>query len=431
MFKKLACIVLAALCVCGISFALPLSAGAADPAPSAEEERPRAIFLQSVTMTEEGENALFSCLFDKEVSEKAGDLDAKAYFKFNGKSLSDISGSTLAYTENAKEIVASVPKGELGDGTVRMNVLGGFISETECVTTVRYIYDFYGAGAGNRIYRSDNMDDYEEVTVTSISVPTVESLNSCIYIYFSDAVTPKKYHDLQWTRSWLISAYGENNKQHPDFSNSELNLLYNYQVYDPQWDFSIAHTLLFGCEDYNGLKAYPANTGNIDMTPKETVGDIELFDMRQIQESVAQEGVPYLDVNGQPQTRNGSTQPLSVQIHFDENWIQFILKGDARADADLGTVLDAAGEKVEGYPKTFNENLRPDFNQVMAIKVAKGMLLPNGKMVKQDFTFLYNPERKYWRLADSAQAEYREDETLSNQQGYTDAELAQLAKNQK
>ncbi len=433
MGKKILSLAVAAVCLCG-AVAIPAFVPD-DGTPTAVAETPQgqeAIFLQSVTLTKpNGNDYVFTYHFDKEVSKTAASLDGKkSFFTVGGKALTEISGATLSYSDNKNEITATVPasSGAVKEGeTTRVTVLGGFISETDRVTTVRYIYDFNNPGQGERIYRSDNMDDYEEVTVTSISVPSGESQNGCIYIYFSDVVTPKKYQDLQWTKTWLRSAYGEGTKLSL-YSDSVLDLLYNYQVFDPYWENSLSHLLLFGCEDYNGLKAFPTNTGGIDMTPKMTVDGVELFSVRQFQESVAENGTKYIDKAGQTQSFNGQ-QCFAVQVHFDQNWIQFILKGDSSNDTQLSKVLDADGKEIPGVT-SFHENLRPEsFKQKMAIGVRKGLLMPNGKMVKQDFIFTYDYMKKQWSIAGEAKGETREDETLSNQEGYTDAELAQIEKN--
>ncbi len=436
MGKKFLCFAMAAVLVAGASFVLPLtSAGAAPGDPSAAETQRAAVFLQSVTMTKkDAENAYaFTYTFNKNVSEQAGDIARKDLFTVGGKALSEVSGATVRYTAAKNAIEATVPVSAglvEDDGSTRATLLGGLITETDLVTTVRYIYDFYGQGAGNRIYRSDDPSDYEEVTVTSIAAPTTSSGNTAIYIYFSDSITPKKYHDLQMSRTVLNSFYGPNagnTTADMRYTAEELELLFNYQVFDPAWERSLSHTILFGCEDYNGLKAYPANRAGIDMTPKDVVGGIDLYDVRQYQNHVAEEGVPYLDKSGARKELQGSTYWLSVQVHIDENWIEFIMKGDAHGDSDLGTVLDAAGNPVSDM-HSFNENLRPDFRQTMALSIREGFFTPNGKLVKETVTYLFDKDKKSWSLAAETSSQKREDETLGNQEGYTDEELALLAK---
>ena len=60
----------------------------------------------------------------------------------------------------------------------------------------------------------------------------------------------------------------------------------------------------------------------------------------------------------------------------------------------------------------------------MAISLRGGLLFPNGKILKNDFSFVYHPTNKQWRPAGSGETGFTEDETLSNQEGYTDEELA-------
>lgn len=428
MSKKFLCFSLAAVMAAGASFVLPLaSAGAAT------ETQLDAVFLQSVSMTKKDAENVYSFVytFNKNVSETEGEVARKDLFTVGGKTLSEVSGAAVRYTARKNEIEATVPVSAglvEENGTTRATLLGGLIMETDLITTVRYIYDFNGTGTGARIYRSDDPADYEEITVTSISAPTTSSGNTAIYIYFSDSITPKKYHDLQMSRSVLNSFYGPNSSSAADmkYSAEELELLFNYQVFDPAWERSLSHTILFGCEDDNGLKAYPANVANIDMTPKDVADGIDLYDMRQYQNHVAEEGVSYLDKNGVKKKLEGSTYWLSVQVHIDENWIELVLKGDAHHDTDLGTVLDAAGNPVEDM-HSFNENLRPDFRQKMAISIREGFFAPNGKLVKKTVTYLYDKDKKSWSLAGAPSADKREDDTLGNQEGYTDEELALLA----
>lgn len=430
MSKKLLGIVAAFVCAFGlIGGMIPRSAYAVGKEDETAAVRQPALFLESVGMTKEEDEFVLTYLFDKEVSSEGGDVAAqyRGCFTVNGTALSEIPSATLKYgEENAKSVVATLPA-SLGlfkeDGTDRINVLGGFICETDCVTTVRYIYELAASGAGKRIYRSDNIDDYEEVTVTSVSVPETQGSNFVIYIYMSDVITPKKYIDLQVREGHTLLGY-HGDKGDKLYSDSELLLLYNYQIYGSVWETSFNHKLLFGCTSYNGLTAFPGNSGGIDMSRKNVAGGIDLYDVCQLQESVADTGIQYVNTEGALVTNSGSVQMLSVQIHVDQNWIQLVLKGDSQRDSDIGGAIYANGVATDRI--SFNENLGPDKKEKMAVSVCRGLLFPNGKVVKSDCTFVYDPVRKQWLADGLSSGETVEDDTISNQEGYTDDELAAL-----
>lgn len=73
---------------------------------------------------------------------------------------------------------------------------------------------------------------------------------------------------------------------------------------------------------------------------------------------------------------------------------------------------------------SFNENIAPNRRENMALCLKSGLLFPNGKILKEDFSFYYDPVGKQWRATGTDAGETVVDETLSNQEGYTDEELA-------
>ena len=102
---------------------------------------------------------------------------------------------------------------------------------------------------------------------------------------------------------------------------------------------------------------------------------------------------------------------------MDNNRIQVVLKGDSLRD-DLATkIVDAAGQDTG--MTSFNENIAPNRRENMALCLKSGLLFPNGKILKEDFSFYYDPVSKQWRATGTDAGETVVDETLSNQEGYT------------
>lgn len=397
---------------------------------SAAETSSTALFLESVRMDKEEDGYVFTYRFDKSVASEEKDITLTSASKFtvNQKGLNEVEGAKVAYAEQEGVYVvqARVPAASgcvKEDGTDRVNVLAGFECDTGYRTTVRYIYQFAKTGEGERIYRSDNIDDYAEVSVTSVSVPEVQSSNFVFYIYLSEVITPRKYIDLQ-VRSLREMLFYHGEKGDKQYSDSELTLLYDYQIFSRDWADSISYKFHFGCDSYNGLQAFPGNNGGYpyDMTPQEKINGTDLYNVYQIQEQVADTSLVYLDKNGQEQSNGGSLQPLAIQIHMDNNRIQVVLKGDSLRD-DLATkIVDAAGQDTG--MTSFNENIAPNRRENMALCLKSGLLFPNGKILKEDFSFYYDPVGKQWRATGTDAGETVVDETLSNQEGYTDEELA-------
>ena len=221
---------------------------------SAAETSSTALFLESVRMEKEEDGYVFTYRFDKSVASEEKDITLTSASKFtvNQKGLNEVEGAKVAYAEQEGVYVvqARVPAASgcvKEDGTDRVNVLAGFECDTGYRTTVRYIYQFAKTGEGERIYRSDNIDDYAEVSVTSVSVPEVQGSNFVFYIYLSEVITPRKYIDLQ-VRSLgeMLVYHGE--KGDKQYSDSELTLLYDYQIFSRDWADSISYKFHFGCD---------------------------------------------------------------------------------------------------------------------------------------------------------------------------------------
>lgn len=401
---------------------------------SAETAKSDALFLSSVNIAKAEANYVVTYEFDKSVATEEKDITATAasFFVVNGKALSEVAGATVGYKQSGEKMVVSatvpVSAGLIKeDGKDRLYVLGGFLCNTGYVTTVRYIYRFAASlGNGERIYRSDNIDDYSEVSVTSVSVPEIQGSNFVVYVYFSDVITPKKYIDLQ-VRDWRSLLVYHGDKGDKQYSDSELTLLYNYQIYSKEWENSLSYNLWFGCQSFNGLEAFPGNNSCVgyDMTPQDKAEGIDLYTVYQIQEQVADTTVRYFKdaAHTSAEQNNGSLQPLAVQIHIEGNHIQLVLKGDSTRDSDLASNIYDATRKDTGR-NSFNENIAPDRREKMAISLRSGLLFPNGKILKDNFSFVYHPANKQWRPAGSGTTEFVEDDTLTNQEGYTDEELA-------
>ena len=408
-----------------------------DPSAVTAWEGQEAIFLQSVTLERGAETYSFVCTFDKAVSDGNTAFEAakKSLFTVNGTRLSAIEGAIAAYdADNVNVIKLTVPKSFFGDnGKVTTEVYGGLISATDRVTTVRYTYEFSASATeGKRIYRSADVSAFDEVHVTTISAPTVESGNFTFKVYFSDSITSKKYIDLQaMDNRWLRRQYGEdavNNPTSYSYTNAELDLLHSYQVYGWSNEHSLSHKLMFGCTEMNGLQAFFSNTSQLDMTPQATVNGLQAFSVRQLLESVAQEGISYTSDGENYVPLSGSLQVLAVQIHIDNNFIQVVLKGDALHDKTLKPVRTRrkVGENQYEYQDitSFHENLAPDLKQNMLFGLKAGLLLPNGKAIHEDAYFIYDYSRKAWISSDQlSDAQPNVDDTLDNQMGLTEGEL--------
>lgn len=424
MMKKLSLFLLTVLLGAGIL------GGAAFA--SAEDGSSTALFVQSVTLAQENEAYTISYRFDKQPAEAESDITeaSAAMVTVNDTLLSEIEGGTLAYVSDGEGgflLQAAVPASAgivAADGSDHVELAAGLVSPTGYRTTVRYMHDFSGGlGAASRVYRSDDMDDYESVTVTGLSVPEMQGMNVTFYVYLSDSVVSKKMIDLQVRDLSSLKLYhGE--KGDGQYSDAELDLLYQYEIIDADWADSLLYKTLFGCESYNGLEAYPGNNSGSapDMTPQSQVSGIDLYTLYQVQEQTADSSHQYVDQNGETQWNGGSLQPLVVQMHMENNAIQIVLKGDSGRDNDATAILNYDGSDTG--MTTFNENIAPSTLETMAFGLKAGFLFPNGKMLKEDVTFIYDPSAKVWREAGEEAMETLPDETLDNQEGYTEEELA-------
>lgn len=399
-----------------------------------ETQKSNALFLDRVSLEKADGNYVFTFSFDKEVALQEMDITAEkaSFFVVNRVSLADVEKIAVKYvnTGDSIKVQAMIPVDEnivREDGNDTLYLLAGFESDTGFVTTVRYIYTFRSVPSdGARVYKSDNIDDYEGVTVTSISVPEVQGSNFVFYIYFSAPITPRKYIDLQ-VRSLpdLLNYHGS--RGDGKYSDAEIQLLYDYQIFSRDWADSLIYSILFGCESYNGLEAFPGNNGGdeYDMTPQEKIENIDLYTVYQIQEQVADSSLVYRTTAGEVVVNSGSMQPLAVQIHAEGNYLEFVLKGDSLRDGTVSQIMTSEGEDTGRT--SFNENIAPGRSEKMALTIKEGLLLPNGTAVKADQSFYYDPVSKQWHAAGTQAGAVVPDETLNNQEGYTQEELDALA----
>lgn len=402
-----------------------------------EEIKSNALFLQSVTASKVEETYQFDFIFGVSTASAAGSVDAGAdLFSFNGTALPDIEGATLTYylsKANFYSIRAVLPADAVnGDGSDEVRIASGFESETAYVTTVQYYYLFNafsgnGPWSGAREYRSDNMDDFEGVSVKSLSVPNVQSGNLSFSIYFSDAITPKKLIDMQVRHASTLKGYhGDTGTS--TYTNEMIDMYSRYGLLFSNNPESLLYKLWFGTEKYNGLEAFPYNNSGspYDMTPQAKVEGLDLYNIMQIQEQTADSTLYYKDKqSGSVVLNSGSVQPLVIQIHMDSNFIQVVFKGDSGRDS-LATEWYDNTRAVTIDRTSFNENIAPARNEKMAVQLKAGMLFPNGRMLKEDVSFYYLPEKGSWYLAGTKTVTPEPDLTLTNQEGYTDAELAAL-----
>ena len=398
---------------------------------SAEGESSTALFVQSVVLAQADDTYTVTYRFDKAPAEAEADITEQSASKLsvNGTKLSDIESATLAYVQKdgVFQLEASIPAAAgivKVDGSDRAVLEAGLEAPAGYRTTVRYIFDFdNGLAAGSRIYRSDNMDDYESVTVTGLSVPEYQSTNMSFYVYLSESVVSKKLIDLQVRTVEQLKIY-HGDKGDKQFSDAELDLLHDYEIIGADWNNSLLYKTMFGCESYNGLEAFPGNhSGSApDMTPQTQVDGIDLYNLYQIQEQTADTSLIIVDKNGEESHNGGSLQPLVVQIHMENNHIQFVFKGDSQRDRDVQKIL--MHDNTDTGLTSLNENIAPDMRETMVVGLKAGFLFPNGKMLKEDVMFSYDPVRKAWLPVGDAGMVSNPDETLDNQEGYTDEELA-------
>ncbi len=475
MMKKLAAFLLTAALACAIFAGGVLTVAAAE-ADAADDNVNTALFLKE---TESNSNVTSYVWLEKgtdsyrivyefdeptRLAAQAGDITATQgqLVSVNGTNLTEIDGATLAVEaipvaldtldegegDGTPEepaapaeyrLVATVPMSAIrGDGTDKVILSAGFKGVGKYVSTVRYMHKFGAVGdntslRGTRIYRSDNPDDYESVTVTSVGTPGSANRGTAFNIYLSDTITSKKMEDMQFDMQKLKQFKGDNGDQ-KCYSDAEIDLLNRYEIVDYHNENSLIYNLQFGCEQYNGLRMHPANrSGEADsyasfMAPQTTVDGIDIYNLLQIQESVADNSCRYYNTNGQGVVNVGQ-QHLALQIHMEGNSIQVLFKGDSERDRLIqeGTVIYGTkydGSLVATEATSFNENIAPDRTKKMVVGLKAGFLFPNGKMLKEDVFFVYNPVQKAWTRMGDTSVEPTEDTTLTNQEGYTAEEWA-------
>lgn len=440
--KKIMTLLLAAMLVClvfaggAVSALAEESAQPVEPVETPEEVKSDALFVKSVTMTKGADSVSVNIDFDKAVAEEEKDVTDThgGMITINGASLKEIGDAALSFKADRNRAVVTVPISALSDGDNKIIIFEGFKSDSGFVTTVRYIYNFEaGKTVADRVYRSEDLDDYEEVTITSVSVPEKNGSNTTFYIYLSDAIAPKKMIDMQVRSLTALKGYhGSGVTDQPCYSDEELDLLHRYQVISSDNPKSILYNFMFGCKAYNGMKMHPANHNGdasaVDMTPYRNIGGVDAYNLYQCQERVADTTAFYIS-EGETKAKDngGSMQPLSYQIHMEANRIQIVFKGDSTRDKEtkVTKILTSAG--VETDATSFCENTLEDMRQPMLVGLKSGFLFPNGKIVKQDVFFSYDPVKKSWIKAGDSETVVKPDDTLNNQQGYTDEELAALA----
>lgn len=392
----------------------------------ASEESSNALFASGAKLSSSSNGYVLLYTFDKTTVDEDAD-DYLSYLTINDQSIADVNEAEMSFSSDGLEVMIPASAGIISKSDTNKAVLEKGVENNGYITTVRYIYEFSGLGTGTRVYRSDNYDDYDEVTLTSISVPSTESANFTIYIYFSDMITSKKLADFQIRTLWYLKEAHGDGTTYQYYTDAELDLYYQYEMMTSDWDNSILYNMMFGCDSYNGLESFPGNHScdEYDMTPQSTEEGTDLYTIYQLQEQSADETLYYYDSEGGFYSNSASLQPLVVQVHFDENWIQLVLKGDSTRDKDVSQIVDENGNDTG--KTSFNENIAPGLSENMAVGFKAGLLFPNGKMLKEDVVMCYDPASKTWATANAEKAETVEDETLDNQEGYTDEELAALA----
>ncbi len=404
----------------------------ADAAPV--DEPSNAIFVSDVWIdeTDGGKNVSFT--FNKAAADCAADVTQTQgqYIIINGTALNSVSGAALGYSDVSLsgvpdyKLKAFLPSGTLNNGTNNIDIEKGFVSALGDTVTVKHMYKFNSpAGAGTRVYRSGDLSGYDAVTVTSVSVPEIQSSNFVFYIYFSGPITSRKLIDLQVRTPAALKGYhGETGDG--QYSNAEIDLYDSYGIIGYTNPQSILYNLQYGCKSFNSLQAFPGNNNGIlyDMTPKNKLAGIDVYTVYQIQEQVADPSLYYINKAGATVGNGSSLQPLSVQLHLDANHIQFVMKGDSTRDKDMTAVLDAKGTSMG--KTSFNENIAPSSREDMALTLKSGLMFPNGKVIKEDVSFTYNGAKKTWMAAGASPQEKVADDTLSNQEGYSAEELEAL-----
>lgn len=367
-----------------------------------------ALYVQSSRYYKEngGKDYRVTYEFDKSVGNTGEVLDnMSSKLEINGVNLGVIDDVVITVDSSDDKVVNFVfpVSAEVNGELILTEVVGenntivllsGFGGSSGNRTTVKVFYYYQdGARSGTRVYRSNDLDDYQGVSVTSISVPEIQGGNFCFYIYFSDVLCSRKLTNLQ-TRNlvWMKAAYGTSGNK--NYTNEEIDLYDRFEIIGKDNEQSLIYKMWFGCDSYQSMYTYEGEL----QTPQGSAGDISLYTLSQIQEQT-------LDSSQKFNATDASWQELVVQVHLEDNHIQFILKGDSTRD------------------ESFKDNIAPETNENMAICLKAGMMFPNGTVLKEDFTYVYDPSSKLWSTVGGEAADSMEDTTLSNQEGYTAEEL--------
>lgn len=332
--------------------------------------------------------------FDVSVGAAGEDLaEQKSKVRINGILLSDVADATCKVSANdSTEVHIIFSKDAAVGGTTvfsdtfdgnRVTLLEGFTGSRN-YTLNEAFYFYFGKGAlrGTRVYRSDNPDDYATVKVSSVAVPKTESNNTIVDVFMSDTIGDRQMHDMQprelrWMKELL-----------KDYTARELDLYYKYGIIggndQPE---STAHKIEYGCSSWGLREQYPGNKTQLSMEPKDTVEGIPVYSVYQIQDTVPDDG----------------QQPLVVQVHFENNRLRISFKGDADDN---------------------RYNIAPEKDEKMVLRLKAGFMFTSGNMLKEDETFVFEPESGMWRQAGVTVPERPADVTLANQNGLTDEELA-------
>ncbi len=404
----LAALILAICVGFAVYFPAAFSAKADEGTTSPDSGETETVALVAYTGSYEadGDTYRLHAEFTAKVGETGEDLSAqKGKILLNLVALSEIADSTVVVSENDTDTVTvTVPASVLKTDVIKGNYLtfqvgfaGSSGNTVEREMYFRYRETVTGDALGERVYRSDDPDKYNGVTVTSVSSIGVQSQNVVFTVYFSDMIVDRFIHDFQCIDfKWMKQNFGSSGTTDSiPYTDEELDMYKKFGLLGEDDPEALVYKVQFGGEKFQNLEKFPGNNHGqdiIDMTPKDEVDGISLYNLRQIMESIpdktTSEGVH-------------NYQNLCMQVHFGDNYMKFVFKGDTTAGTQYNTAFDVT-EKV-------------------ALRLKAGLMLPNGSMLKEDYTFSYDPAKSIWTVP-GAQNEVHEDVTLTNQEGIMDSE---------
>ena len=276
------------------------------------------------------------------------------------------------------------------DGTDKILLKKGFTGESGYVTTADILYRLPAdGGAGTRIYRLGE-DSYGETGLIGISSPSKNKgakENMKIKLYMDKALSPRKLVNMQF---WYKSQF--EGLMLPEFpvSATEISSFFNFGIVGVDNADSLLYKIQIGADKFNGLTSYGTETRLADCGEEK---GLQLYDLKTLMYSA--------------NSSWNSTMALSVQVHYTGNVIELYLKGDDPEDR-YNISPDAAAETN------------------MVIRLKKGLLFPTGVMLKEDVTYYWSCAEGKWTDVTSGSSEKPQyiDDTLNNQGGYTDEELA-------